>query len=181
MYKKGLIVFGLCFVIGLFLYLLPFFLPSKRSERILEKWEVKTKTSRIQVTAYGEDNNVVPGAYYVFEAVNSSNNSIKIMTFRHDDPISIPRENIRLVSENTVYIFMGWKYAVSTDGGVTWSVWDGEKNLRGWRCCNYSLIENVEITPDGKGKMYIDVTSPTRSEIPVLYTKDYGKTWCLEP
>jgi len=176
-----MLIFSLCFVIGLFLYLLPFFLPAKRGEQVLEKWEVVTKKNKIQVTAYAEKFSFVPGAYYVFESVNSLNEKTEIMTFRHDDPIPINKNGIAFVSDDVGYVFMGWKCAVTQDGGKTWSVWDAEKNLPQWKCCNYNLIDSIEMGVNGTGKMNINVISEKRGEVPTLYTKDYGKTWSISP
>ncbi len=42
-----------------------------------------------------------------------------IVTFRHDDQVPMPRENVRFVNEHIAYAFMGWKYVITTDSGKT--------------------------------------------------------------
>ena len=72
---------------------------------------------------------------------------------------------------------MGWMYAVTTDGGVNWSVWSAKSDLPGWECCNYGLIQDVQFAPDGAGTMRLSVIDPRRGEVPELYTRDYGRSW----
>jgi hypothetical protein len=152
---------------------------SKRSKRINDHWETSNGRFSIRVTAYAEDNGgFVAGAYYVFESARMrSNDWREIMTFRHDDPVPIPREQIRFVSDQVSYLFMGWKYAVTTDGGVTWSVWTADRDLPNWECCNYALIRDVTIEKDGKGFMQLKPSQDRRGEVPELRTQDYGRHW----
>lgn len=63
---------------------------------------------------------------------------------------------VRAYSEvGTGYVYSGWEYAVTTDSGKTWSRWDATRDLQGWRCCNYSLIDSVRFEPSGRGTMYL--------------------------
>lgn len=177
--SKVLFFSGLCFAIVFFFWILPVvpFLFPKRSERILETREFRRGENRVVVTAYAEENSFVPGAYYSFEAVDASDHRREIATFRHDDPVPINKDGIVFLNDDIGYLFMGWMYAVTTDGGATWHVWSADKNLPDWECCNYKLIQEVHIAPDGKGTMKLNPI-PTRSgEVPELYTKDYGRHW----
>jgi len=181
--KKIYLVFFVCTIIIVFSLNLYFFPSQRKSNKVLEEWITENNTMAVKVTAYAEDNNIfVPGAYYVFSysAINKKE-YIEVMTFRHDDPISIPRENVRFVGDKISYMFIGWKYAVTINSGETWVVWDAKKDWQDWKCCNYSLIKDVEINQDGNGKMYINIISDNRNEVPVLYTKNYGQTWSILP
>jgi hypothetical protein len=154
----------------------------KRSNRINERWETTNGTVDIRVTAYGEDNaGLDAGAYYVFESKRAgSKDWHEITTFRHDDPVQIPREQVRFVSDQISYVFMGWMYSVTTDRGSTWSVWTAEKNLPNWECCNYRLIRDVTIAKDGKGVMQLKPIQDRRGEVLELRTSDYGRHWRVE-
>ena len=79
------------------------------------------------------------------------------------------------VGEQVGYLFMGWVYAVTTDGGRTWSVWDASKELPQWRT-NYRLIEDVTLGADGTGKMLLNPLEPQPSR-PELVTDDFGRHW----
>jgi hypothetical protein len=98
------------------------------------------------------------------------------MGFRHDDPITIPHDSVRFISDKVGYVFLGWKCAVTNDGGQTWSVWDADKDVPHWSCCNYGLIRAVELSVQGRGKMTLH-TIPGRNEPTELMTEDYGKHW----
>lgn len=99
------------------------------------------------------------------------------MTFRHDDPVPIPREQVRFVNDRIGYVFMGWMYAATTDGGRSWSVWDARKDLPDWSCCNYRLIQDVRMQLDGVGRMTLNPIPGRPAEASELETQDYGQSW----
>jgi hypothetical protein len=162
------------------------FLPSScdlfsppRMGKVSETWETTNKIFKIRVTRRTEENGgFVAGAYYVFQsAVAGSDEWKDIMVFRHDDPNPIPREQIQFVDNLVGYIFMGWVYAITTDGGQTWFVWDAKRDLPNWECCNYSLIKEVNLAHDGTGTMMLNTIPGRQGEVPKLYTRDYGRHW----
>lgn len=156
-----------------------FLLAPKRGE-IIERWQSGNDAFKIRVTAYSETPSLpgLGGAYYVFESANvGSDNWGEVFTFRHDTPVEIPREHVRLVSGQVGYTFMGWMYAVTTDGGASWSVWDARKDLPHWECCNYNLIKEVDVAPSGAGTMILNPLPTRRGEVPSLHTEDFGRHW----
>jgi hypothetical protein len=145
----------------------------------LETWETGNNAFKVRITAFAEKKGgLVAGAYYVFQAAQSGANGWhEIMTFRHDDPVPIPREQVRFVQDRIGFVFMGWMYAITTDVGRTWSVWDALRELPNWKCCNYVLIRDVRIGLDGSGTMSLNPIPDRRGEVPELCTKDYGRHW----
>jgi len=133
----------------------------------------------IKVSAFPEEHGgFVAGRYYRFESLpQGGKNWVMAMQFRHDDPVPIPRQNVRFVTTKTAFVFMGWKYAVTTDGGKQWSIWSAEKELPGWQCCNYALIEDVTLLQSGKGKMILRPIQGRAGEVPELVTSDFGLHW----
>jgi hypothetical protein len=156
------------------------FLPP-RVGAIAESWETSNPTFKVRVERHYEENGgFVAGAYYVFRSAPAGSAAWRdIMTFRHDDPVDIPRDQVRFVNDRIGFVFMGWMYAVTTDGGATWSVWDAGSNLPKWECCNYRLISDVRLEPDGTGSMTLSPIQDRRGEVPQLRTKDYGRHWKL--
>lgn len=148
----------------------------RQSEKINEQAEFSNDVFKIRVTAYAEQNaGFVGGAYYVFDSAPiGSNNWQRIVTVRHDDPIPIPHQQIRFVSDKVGYVFMIWTYAVTTDAGATWKVWDAFKDLP--QLQDHPPIEGVRIESDGTGKM----TFRDSKAAPDLHTKDYGNHWSVE-
>ena len=119
----------------------------------------------------------VPGAYYVFSSrQGNSENWREVMTFRHDDLVDISSSNIQIINDKIAFVFIGWKAAVTTDAGKTWNLWNAEKEIPNWQCCNYSLIEELRMSGNGEGGMNLDPI-PGRNEPKELSTSDYGKTW----
>ena len=148
-------------------------------EHPVEVAEINGPEFPIRVSAFAElDGGFVPGRYYRFESLPYGSKSwVTAMQFRHDDPVPLPRQNVRFVTSNTAYFFMGWKYAVTTDGGRQWNVWNAEKNLTGWQCCNYVLIKDVVLTKGGNGKMILSPIQGRAGEVPELVTSDFGRHW----
>jgi hypothetical protein len=178
--KRIVIITGILLVlstIGYIAYRL--FLVRPYRAEITDTFEKTNNVFRIRVNQHAEKGlGFVPGAYYVFQfAEVASNDWQEIMTFRHDDPVEIPRDQVRFVNDQTGYVFMGWMYAVTTDGGRTWSVWNAQQDLPKWDCCNYRLVEDVELSSDGAGRMKIDTIAGRQGEVPELYTQDYGRHW----
>ncbi len=122
------------------------FMPPRKGA-IAETWETTNGSFKIRVDRHNEENGgFVPGAYYVFRAATVGSDDWRdVMTFRHDDPNPIPRDQLRFVNDRVGFVFMGWMYAVTSDGGDHWSVWDASNDLPNWRCCNYRLITDVQL------------------------------------
>lgn len=144
----------------------------------LEKWETANGKFRIRVTAYRELGAYLSGTYYVFDSTQAGSDAwTEFMTVRHDDRRDLPREQVRFISDQIAYVFMGWKYAVTRDGGKNWSVWDAQNQLPNWRCCNYGLIQDLRIEIDGVGIMKLNPISKTEGVTSALQTKDFGIHW----
>src|SRR5436853_3272886 len=72
------------------------FLPP-RMGAIAETWETSNGSFKIRVDRHFEENGgFVAGAYYVFRSSPTGSDAWRdIMTFRHDDPNPIPRDQVR--------------------------------------------------------------------------------------
>src|SRR6476646_6725896 len=82
------------------------FLPP-RIGAVAETWETSNGSFRIRVDAHLEENGgFVPGAYYVFwSAPTGTDKWRKVMTFRHDDPIPIRRNQVRFVNDHVAFAY----------------------------------------------------------------------------
>ena len=135
-------------------------------------------TFQVRVECRDETGAWLPGAYYEFASrPNGDEAWHTIMTVRHDDPVALPANQIRFVNGQVGYVWMCWCYAVTTDGGRRWSVWDASKIPDVARLQNYGLIEDVALGADGKGTMRLNDLAVARGGPPQLYTVDYGQTW----
>lgn len=149
---------------------------SRMSSHVIDQWETTDGNIDIRVKAYAEHGWGPSGAYYVFESSrHDSNQWGEIMTFRHDDPVPIPRDQIRFVNDSTTFVFMGWMYGVTTNGGASWSVWSAREHYPQY---NYALIESVQLESNGHGIMNLDTSR--NNKIPGFFTRDYGRHWCCE-
>jgi photosystem II stability/assembly factor-like uncharacterized protein len=156
---------------------------------VTERWEANNTAFKIRIDQRAEDLWFfgLPGAYYVFQSSRDGARWHEIMTFRHDDPVPIPRENVRFLNERTAFVFMAWMYAVTTDGGNTWSNWTAKDDLPGWRCCDYALIKNVDLSATGLGTMTItargggEYSGGEQLPFGILVTNDFGRHWSSPP
>lgn len=162
----------------LFSFILVFCNTSCRSKQILESQLFQNSSFGIRVTSYKERNlfPVLAGAWYVFESTTPEiNNWNEFMEFRQDDPVGFNSDSVKFLNSQVAYVYIGWKFAVTTNAGKNWIVWDGSlKDLPGR--INYRLIDSVSILEDGTGEMYLKFLYPEHS-IQKLVTKDFGKTW----
>ncbi len=174
----GLLVFCVCFAAGIFVWIYPFLYPGPGES--IERWETERGGLKIVVTAYTEYKSLLPGAYYFFEAIDQSNTKREIMNFRHDDPVPIQKDGIVFVNDDVAYVFMGWKYAVTTDAGQSWQVVSIDKDLPDLKCCNYGLIQEVSVSADGTGRMKLRRHPIQQNSVTELFTKDFGRHWSTQ-
>lgn len=169
---KRLALFGV-------LLLLVFLSPSCTSKpgAVIEQWEIKGPKFRIRVIARKEKYSAIPGAYYAFQS-GTMNSEVwsDIFVFLHDDAVPIPRDQIRLLTDDIGYVFMGWEYAVTTDAGTHWTIWDGDVQIPQISYHNYQLIRDVRMTSDGRGEMSI---LPANNKAVRLTTADFGRHWIM--
>lgn len=149
----------------------------------VESWETANGYFKVRVVAFEEGLRLrgLPGTFYVFSSSLAKENTWKeIMVFRHDDRPLIPRNNIRFVSDQIGYIFMESMYAVTTDAGETWSVWDATKDAPDRSGYKYGFIKDIQLSPDGNGIMTTQ-GSDDRSRKDIinmqLRTSDFGRHW----
>src|SRR5437660_185963 len=153
---------------------------SPRIGPIVDSSETSNQTFKIHVDAHLEENAFLPGTYYIFRSAPIGSNAWRdIMTFWHDDTPYIPRDQIPFINDRLAFVFIGWMFAVTTDAGATWSVWDARADLPKWSCCNYRLIKDVHLEPDGTGTMTLNPIQDRSGEAPQLRTKDYGRHWAV--
>jgi hypothetical protein len=151
----------------------------RKGVKINERWETSNNFFKIRVTAYAEENGFVGGAYYVFESAPVQSDSWReIMTYRHDDPVPIPRDQVRFVKDKIGYVFMVYKYAVTTDGGATWQAWDIVEDLPNWKN-DRAAIKDVKTGEDGVGVMRLTPFSD-QPKLTELFSKDYGRHWSTQ-
>ena len=68
----------------------------------------------------------------------------------------------------------------TTDAGHIWFVWDGDKNIPDGRQHNLSPApKEVDLHPDGTGRMVLYPFFKEREKGPDLYTSDYGQHWSM--
>lgn len=147
---------------------------------MIETWQTSADDLRIRITAYKEEGVYLPGTYYVFESTAMGTDRFtEFMVFRHDDRPGIPRDQVRFVDKAVCYVFMGWIYAVTTDGGAKWSTWNAKEDLPGWRCCNYRLISRIEMSTTGEGSMKLNPITGRPGESAELRTQDFGRRWTI--
>lgn len=147
----------------------------------LESWQTANNSFKVRVTSYEERGAFLPGTYYVFESGQVGTDLWReFMVLRHDDRPVLPTDQIRFVNERIGFAFMGWMYAVTTDGGKNWSVWDATKDVPDWQWSKYGAISDVRIEADGTGKMTLKSIDDPKRKAPSFATVDFGKHWRVE-
>jgi hypothetical protein len=149
----------------------------------LETQEVIGPTGKITVTAYNIYNVDPPGRYYTFSYHTGKDNyqdERVIFNFRQDEDLPPPVNQVRFISDEVAYVYMGWMYSVTTDAGKTWRLWDAEKDLPEWKCCDHRLIRDVAISTEGTGTMILRPGSGQPKRLVFLRTNDFGRNWAVQ-
>ncbi|HVF86456.1 MAG TPA: hypothetical protein VM866_02660 [Pyrinomonadaceae bacterium] len=148
---------------------------------VTESWEGANGGFKMRIERSAEIFSFSPGrAKFALKSVSDDFSSWKeITTFRHHDPDQVPSPQLHFMGGRVGFMFVGWKYAVTTDAGATWNVWDGQKDLPTWKCCDDGLIRDVVLRPDGTGSMRLRVTDVRPVDKAWLNTDDYGKHWAM--
>jgi len=90
---------------------------------------------------------------------------------------TIPYKRVVFVDEQIVYVSIERLFAVTTDGGKNWNLWDSHKDFPKGYTYNQGIIEWLEIKADGTGQMLIWENGIFKNGNWRLATKDYGKNW----
>ena len=146
-----------------------------RRRELMDSLEMQRHIFKVRGVSYRLPGVTPEGVYHSFEVYSTELGWWQgIISLRLDEPVSLKHNQISFVSNDICFVFVGWKYAVTTDGGKTWTKWDAEDQFINTSCCHSNLIKNVQILPNGEGVMYLNSEQSTYS---ALYTKDYGKHW----
>lgn len=147
---------------------------------VVEQWENSLEGLKIRVTEYKEANPVyLTHFFYVFESSAASGGWHEIMCVKNDDDIPLPRDQIRVLNDQIAYVFMNEKYAVTTDGGRSWNVWEATpENLPELQFA--ANIRDVRINIDGTGIMQLRSLVSGQIATVTISTKDHGRHWNLE-
>ena len=150
----------------------------------IENQELDWATGRISVTAYDLYNVEPSSRYYTFGYKTKHSGYVRpyektrvIFNLHQSDLVPPPVKQVKILNESVAYVYMGWMYSVSLDGGQTWHLWDAERNIPEWKCCDPGLIREVSISDQGSGVMTLRL-DPNKPESQVyLRTTDFGQHW----
>jgi len=148
-----------------------------QEKSILDRWQTGNAVFEIRITEYEEKRLVLSKFRYVFEANRSGSNDWReIMTAITNDDIPIPREQVRFLDDRTAYMFMTDKYAITTNGGDSWSVWEAKKATDSLQYPGQPFIKDVNLKPDGSGTLILVLYSAEK-QVKHLQTEDFGHSW----
>lgn len=152
-----------------------------RHDEMYDQIEVRNQTFKIRITAYTEKGVLLPGVYFVLRSAPVNSDQWKdVLAVHGDEPIPLRREQLGLVTDRTGYGFIGTHYLLTTNAGNDWSSWDAEKHLPDdeyQRTNRARYIEEVQILPDGNGRLRLGRFSSERERGPDLFTSNYGLHW----
>lgn len=151
--------------------------------KIVETWQAENQNLKLRIVMRQENCFAACGAYYTFlSAPVGAESWREIFTAHHDDPDPIPRENLRFANPQISYVFFRNKYAVTTDAGESWMVWDAweaNKSMKFERYKLYPSIVDLNVESDGRGSMRLYSITDMATNQPELQTADYGRSWQL--
>ena len=124
---------------------------------------------------------LLPHTYFALEAAAvGSDEWHEVMSWRSDDPIPIPSQQVQVLNNQVVYAFANAKYVATTDAGHTWSTWDVPKDGPHLPYPNQAWIREVHVSSDGNGRMILNYRSNAGFALAELTTTDYGVHWATK-
>lgn len=153
-----------------------------RGDEMYDQTEVANERFKMRITAYKEKGVFLPGVYFVFRSAPVESDKWQdVITVKGDEPISIRRQQLGFVAPRIGYGFIGSHYMVTTDAGSNWVIWEAEKKLLDdeyQKRNNLSpYIEEIQLQPDGIGRMRLRKYFNDRERGSDLLTVDYGLNW----
>lgn len=152
-----------------------------RHDEVYDQIEVTNQSFKIRITAYAEKGVILPGVYFVFRSAPANSEKWRdVLTVRGDEPVPIRRNQLGMVSDRTGYGFISTYYLVTTNAGNDWTIWDAQKHIPDdeYQRTNLSpYIEEVQMQPDGNGRLRLGKYFSKRERGPDLFTSDYGLHW----
>lgn len=145
---------------------------------LIDEYETTNQSFKIRVQLR-QELKFLPGSYNKFQSARMNENSwTDIITVYDEDSYPIPREQIRFVNENIGYFFIRSFYAVTTNKGQTWSIYNLSKDPS--YKCPFMLIDEVKINADGTGEITVYAHDSEKKNIPKIHTSNYGQNWTVE-
>ena len=149
------------------------------------KYNVEThvfpwQPGEIKLTAYDIYNVEPPSRYYTFTVPRKVNNYETISIIFNillEETVLVNSNQVKILSDKIAYVYLGWMYSVTLDGGKAWHLWDAERNLPGWNCCDSGLIRDVNISDHGNGIMTLRPDPNKPESLIYLHTDDFGQSW----
>lgn len=146
---------------------------------VQEYWETTNGAFKVRIERRSEIFNFLPRYYYDFKS--QSPGAIrwrKIVTTRTDDPKPLPRNQVRFVNDEIGYVFMVSTFAITTDAGNHWSVFDVRTDPPLGKHDSYLIITDVKVEANGMSTMMV-YSKADQNEVE-LHSKDYGKHWNVD-
>jgi hypothetical protein len=114
----------------------------------------------------------------VFESAPAGSHEWReIFTGSTDEPHATPgTDRLRFFGERGGYVSWDNQFAVTIDGGKSWSVWDARRDYLG-RKANSMFIHETYVEPSGNGRMRLYIYYDNGTESRQLHTSDYGRSW----
>lgn len=166
--------------------------PNERREVVLRgatwregKYNVETRefpwsSGKITLKAYDIYNVEPSGRYYTFtvpQMIGDYEGKSIIFNILPDRPVPFDPNQVKIFNDKIAYVYLGWMFSVTLDGGRSWHLWDGERKLPEWQCCDPGLIQEVEISDQGTGVMTLKPDPKRPESMQILRTTDFGQNW----
>lgn len=146
----------------------------------IETHEFPWAPGKITLEAYDIYNVEPKGRYYTFTVprmIGDYRSTSIVFNILPDKPVEFNRKLVQIFNDRIAYVYLGWMYSVTLDGGRTWHLWDGERKLPEWECCDPGLIQEVSISDQGTGIMTLRPDPKKPESLIRLKTSDFGQHW----
>lgn len=146
----------------------------------IETQEFPWQAGTIKLTAYDIYNVEPSGRYHTFTVprkIGDYETTSIVFNILLKEAVPLTTNRVKIFNDQIAYVYLGWIYSVTLDGGRSWHLWDAERNLPEWNCCDADLIKDISISEQGDGVMIILPDSRKPESLLYLRTRDFGQHW----
>lgn len=150
--------------------------------RLVDTWDRDANGVKMRLRKFADRSTFQSQCYFVIDAGISGSSTWKEILTWYDEGCSLmQRERIQFVGRRVVYAFDYSSYAVTTDAGGHWSVWDVSSTASELRANHTIYLTQIDVSQDGTGKMVLTYYTDVPGIFHAQYrTSDYGLHWARQ-
>ncbi len=146
---------------------------------LVDSWQTTILGVDTRIAGYELENVEPEGTYHSLECRDPDSgyweSIMSSVAVKGTDIAPITKNRIRIAGLDVIYVFLGSMFAMTDNKGVSWRVWDAERDIPCQERWTAAMIRDVQIEQKGVGIMEVQLAG--QSDTIELHTSDFGAHW----